>query len=120
MQDEKSRLHPTGRIVEDVLINTVDSLATMTLDDYIIMPNHIHVLIYVSLENEQHTVSSLMKTLKGVSATRARREALLPPGFRSMWQKGFHDEIIRNDAHLEQVRRYIADNPRKWEEDEYY
>ena len=31
------------------------------------------------------------------------------------WQSRFHDHIIRNDASLQQIRKYIRDNPRKWE-----
>lgn len=113
-------LQPIGSLIDEVLTDTMVSFGTMTLQDYVIMPNHVHLLVYVSLENEDHTVSELMKKLKGVSAARVRREALLPPGLRSVWQKGFHDQVIRNDAHLDQVRKYIADNPRKWEEDEYF
>jgi len=34
-----------------------------------------------------------------------------------VWQRGYHERIIRDEDHLARVREYIADNPRKWAED---
>jgi REP element-mobilizing transposase RayT len=38
----------------------------------------------------------------------------------SFWQRSFYDRIVRNDEELLRVRKYIMDNPLKWELDEYY
>jgi hypothetical protein len=35
----------------------------------------------------------------------------------SVWQRNYHDRIIRNERHLHAARRYIRDNPAKWHED---
>ncbi|MCK4907710.1 MAG: hypothetical protein KAS64_09170, partial [Spirochaetes bacterium] len=34
-----------------------------------------------------------------------------------IWQKGFYEHIIRNDDELNNIRKYIQDNPHKWEEE---
>jgi putative transposase len=36
------------------------------------------------------------------------------------WQKSFYEHIIRSEASLASIREYIANNPIKWELDEYY
>lgn len=34
------------------------------------------------------------------------------------WQRNYYEHIIRNEIDLNKIRRYIVDNPRKWDEDE--
>ena len=34
-----------------------------------------------------------------------------------MWQRNYYEHVIRNSASLDEIRRYIADNPLRWEED---
>ena len=41
------------------------------------------------------------------------------PG-KPLWQRGFYDHIIRNEADYLRIWQYIDTNPAKWEEDEYY
>jgi REP element-mobilizing transposase RayT len=36
-----------------------------------------------------------------------------------VWQRSYHDRIIRSDRELQAIRQYIRNNPKKWEEDEY-
>ena len=38
----------------------------------------------------------------------------------SIWQKLFHDHIIRDDAEYQRICQYIEENPARWNEDEYY
>ena len=35
----------------------------------------------------------------------------------AVWQRSYHDRIIRDEAELARVRQYILDNPLKWDED---
>ena len=39
---------------------------------------------------------------------------------RPIWQKGYHDHVIRNDADYLRIWNYIDTNPAKWREDCYY
>jgi hypothetical protein len=36
---------------------------------------------------------------------------------RPLWQRNFYERIIRNDRELDAIRRYIADNPLRWDDD---
>ncbi len=117
--DNNMELSVIGQIVDDLIQDVFASSDTAMLDEYVIMPNHVHLLIYLSLDNADVTISDLVKRIKGASAAAVRREGLLGADVGPLWQKGFHDEITRNDQHLERVRAYIADNPRKWHEDKY-
>jgi len=35
------------------------------------------------------------------------------------WQRNYYEHVIRNDADMDRIRQYIADNPRQWAEDEH-
>lgn len=48
------------------------------------------------------------------------RDAGWPPFDRVLWQRSFHDRIVRNDAEMERVGTYIANNPALWEDDTFY
>ena len=51
-------------------------------------------------------LGSVINQVKGRCTKRIRA---VHPEFG--WQSRFHDKVIRNDAHLESARRYIAENP---------
>ncbi|MFH1321663.1 MAG: hypothetical protein ABII90_13555 [Bacteroidota bacterium] len=57
----------------------------------------------------------IINHFKGDVTKRVRPES---PEFH--WQYLFHDHIIRNDAELNRIRKYIIENPEKWETDEHY
>ncbi len=100
------------------------------LDDFIIMPNHLHFIIIlndvvgtrdrVSLRRfgniEKGSLSLIINQFKG-SVTRFARKN----GYdKFAWQSRFYEHIIRNDKDLYRIRTYINNNPLKWELDEYY
>ena len=62
---------------------------------------------FYACDNAQNTVSSVIRSLKGAASKRA--------GF-SIWQKGFYDHVIRNDADYLSVMEYIVSNPIRWSE----
>ena len=89
----------------------------VTVDNYVIMPNHVHLLLSIHSEraggrrNAAPTISSVVNQFKG-SVSKAI-------GF-SCWQKSFHDHIVRDEREYLQIWAYIDANPGKWEEDRYY
>lgn len=110
------RLTPVGRIVEKYL------LSTPGLDHYVIMPNHVHIILNISATDilqgpmwasapTTGSVSNRVRTLK----TLVTKEL----GY-SIWQRSFYDHVIRNEADYLRIARYIEDNPAKWSDDTYY
>jgi putative transposase len=78
--------------------------------DYVVMPNHVHVLVqpFPGVELEQWLYS--IKRFTGVAIRRgAAPGAVLRRGH--LWQTESFDRIVRNAAELARIRRYIADNP---------
>lgn len=80
------------------------------LNHYVIMPNHIHMII----ELDNGTTTSL-STIVGLLKSGISREI----GF-SVWQRSFHDHIIRNETDYKNIWNYIENNPAKWAMDKYY
>ncbi len=79
----------------------------MNVHDFVIMPNHVHVLMTVP---EELTLEKAMQLIKGSFSFRANREL----GFRGeIWQRGYSDVQILDDQSFQQHREYIENNPVK-------
>jgi len=88
----------------------------ISVDHYVIMPNHIHFLLQINTDVNGRsmiapTISTVVRLMKGAVSRQA--------GF-SVWQKGFYDHIIRNDNDYQDIWNYIEGNPCKWSEDKLY
>lgn len=88
---------------------------SVELDTLMVMPDHLHALLL--LPGDTLSLSDLMHHLKSRTtaqyALRVRQEGWQP--FRkTLWQRGFHDRIIRDDAELTRARDYIMHNPLRW------
>jgi REP element-mobilizing transposase RayT len=105
-----------GAIVENeitVLSGTYDNIY---VDKYVIMPNHIHMIIVImsgEIGRTQFvpTISRVVKQFKG-SVTKKIGKPI--------WQARFHDHIIRNQASYHHIWQYIDENQLKWHLDRYY
>ena len=108
-------LTPAGKSVKEKILRINDVYkGAVHVDNYVVMPNHIHLLL--SLEKGgRHiaapTISSVVNQYKGAVS----KELGV-----SCWQKSFHDHIVRNEADYRRIWEYIDANPGKWEEDCYY
>jgi putative transposase len=79
----------------------------MTVHDFVIMPNHVHVLMTVSGEM---SLEKAMQLIKGSFSFRANKEL----GFHGeIWQRGYSDVQILDDQSFQQHREYIENNPVK-------
>jgi len=103
-------------IVEDVLrhgdeaslppaATRASQLPKYRLKDFVVMPNHVHVLVTPLGE---HTLSELVQEWKSVSSHRINK-ALGRKG--EFWQKEYFDHIVRSAEQLEKFRSYIQRNP---------
>ncbi|NOU36376.1 MAG: primosomal protein N' [Kiritimatiellaceae bacterium] len=76
------------------------------LRSYIVMPNHVHVLVSPLGD---HTLSAIVQAWKSISARKIKK---LTGQSESVWQKGSFDHIVRSPESLEKFRRYIEENPK--------
>ena len=74
-----------------------------TLDAWVIMPNHVHVLW-----TPQVPLAALLRKVKGPTARRANQ--LLGAG-GPFWQEEYFDRFVRDEQEYRRVRRYIEWNP---------
>jgi REP element-mobilizing transposase RayT len=80
------------------------------MHDYIIMPNHVHLLF--------STDKTLWAVVGGWKSAVSKHCHELWYHFAR--QPRYHDHIIRNEKEFEQIKRYIQNNPQKWEEDTFW
>jgi len=98
------------------------------LGDIVIMPNHIHAII--ALNNCDKAGQSPAATISSPSlsvivgewisySTNLVNAMNQTPG-KTLWQRGFHDHIIRSKDEWQQISLYITSNPSRWLEDDEY
>lgn len=107
------------------------------LDEFCIMPNHIHGIIIFydvthrdALQCASASVSqnhgpnefgpqtkNLASIIRGFKGT-VKRYANMN-GITFEWQPRYHDHIIRNESDYNRIKMYIAENPKNWQKDEY-
>ena len=75
------------------------------LGSYVIMPNHVHVLVRPIMG---HDLSSILQNWKSVSSHQANRLLNRTGGF---WQEESFDHIVRDEQQMERFGLYIAENP---------
>ena len=97
------KLSPCGETVKHFLENIPG------LDQYVIMPNHIH-LILLSQGKEQ-SVPQRIRAFKGLVTKQCGE---------SLFQRSYHDHVIRGERDYREIRRYIEGNPQKWKADELF
>jgi len=108
-----------GNIVEKHIKNINNSYEDVLVDKYVIMPNHIHMIIKINREDGTMWASS-PTTAKIPNIIRSLKILVAKECGFSFWQRAYHDHIIRNEADYLRIWQYIDENPAKWTEDTYY
>ena len=107
---EQLPLSKIGIVIENEIYKLNTVYENIKVDKYQIMPNHIHLIIFIYEDSNGRTqfaptISRIIKQFKG-SITKQI-------GF-SIWQKSFYDRIIRNEKEYQEVWNYIHNNPLKY------
>lgn len=105
-----------GVTVQQCILDIPKHYTAITVDHFVIMPNHIHLLLQIHTDDNGQaaiapTISRAIRLMKGAVSKEA--------GF-SVWQKGFYDHVIRNHKDYQEIWNYIEGNPGKWSEDTLY
>jgi REP element-mobilizing transposase RayT len=129
------RLNEFGQIANEVLIAVPTHYENVELGEYVIMPNHVHLIIRVGAQfiapstpiaiepannqgannqgaiNRAPTLGEIVRALKA----RVARKSNVP-----IWQRNYHEHIIRNANEYNRIAQYIINNPTNWENDELW
>lgn len=121
------QLNNAGQMVEDVLINTICSFNGIDLVNHTIMPNHIHFIAILSRADTRSaptgTISDVVRILKSETTVKyinGVKSGLYSPFNKRIWQRNYHDRIIRDEREYLRICRYIEENPANWIKDEYF
>ena len=134
------RLNKLGEIVQNEILKTPLIRKNVSLDEFIVMPNHVHVLIkikykiknsngvlqYATTINQNsntpkpfhspsHTLGSIIRDFKCVATKRINILRNTPR--QNVWQRNFNDRIMRDKKELIIKKYYIQNNPVKWKKE---
>jgi REP element-mobilizing transposase RayT len=120
-------LNENGKIAEKVWIGIPEHFGNVELDEFVVMPNHIHGIIVVkkdivgnrhacSLQKRQYqTIPVVVGSYKSAVTRNIRKIKSSGSGF--VWQKSFYDHIIRDGSSLNRIREYVINNSIQWDTD---
>lgn len=95
----------------------------VTLDEYVVMPNHSHFLIGLNLglyEARSVSLERIVGEFKSRTTNRyitGVKKGILPPFDRHLWQIGYYETIMHDAKWTERRREYILNNPANWRDD---
>ena len=116
-----NQLNRYGKIAKIQIEELENRYKNVKVDKYVIMPNHIHLLI--SIDNQavgaspNPTISDIICTLKSIVTRLCHTQGLKD---RYLFQSSFHDHIIRGEKDYIKIWEYIDTNVIKWEYDCFY
>ena len=104
-----------GTIVQQGIMGMNEHYENVFVDNYVIMPNHIHLLIRLDNPDGRAmlvpTVSRVIQQFKGYVSKQVGKP---------IWQEKFYDHIIRDEYDYFTKWQYIDDNPAKWADDKLF
>ena len=104
-----------GIEIENTINFINDNYRNVFIEKYVIMPNHIHLILYLGYENlGGHGNPPLQKIVGQLKSFTTKKYGKI------LWQRSYYDHIIRNENEYAEIWSYIDSNPSKWLEDEYF
>jgi len=124
------------REIQDVIVRCwlemPEHFANVRVDSFVVMPNHLHGIVNIietepgsvgqfheiALQNRvrgtrRGSLSRIVQAFKAAVTLKLRNDGFIDLD-QKVWQSNFYDRVIRDDAELERVRLYIANNPAAW------
>ena len=139
IRNSKAWLSGIGRIVRDCYRAIPDHFRGVRLDEFVIMPNHLHGILVVENKNvpvriadaesmvgsaivgsadlripQRRTKMYIPKIIHGFKSSVTRMVHRKLHDYRFAWQKSYYDHIIRSEKSLGRIREYIRKNPQNW------
>lgn len=145
ISDGRMKLNEAGQMIEENWAALAHRFPNLVLDTFVVMPNHLHGIIHQNNTGSERdgearaqssplqegythpkgtgaaTVGRAVQAFKSVT-TFQYTQRVKNSGWMAfngkIWQRNYHDHIIRDGEALEAIRNYIIDNPTRWAEDE--
>ena len=107
------QLSEIGRVLDSAIVYYHKN-SNIQIPNYVIMPNHVHMIVMLLAEAGDRGRSPLQHIVRNLKSYITKQIG------DSIWQKSFHDRIIRDEEEYQRIAQYIDENPARWAEDEYY
>ena len=115
----KIDLLPYGMIAAKYINQLNDFYEGLSVDSYVIMPNHIHILLSVSEGPSGTPVPTVQNSVVSRFVSTFKRFCNKEYG-KNIWQARSYDHIIRDQADFDKHLQYIYENPFGWQKDEFF
>ena len=115
IKDGVMMLNDIGVIVEKELMNISTHFDNVEVNNYTVMPNHVHLIIAIILTGAESDARSITigNIVRGYKSGVSRLIGYSP------WQRNYHDHIIRNQEDYNRIAEYVDSNPARWAGDRY-
>ncbi len=108
------KLKPCGEIVKEQLQQIEQRFPCVSVKDYVIMPDHIHVILYLRKETGGASPSPTLDDVICAFKSLTSRSCKQKYGINKMFQRSSAEHIIRDREDYETRRKYIYENPMRW------
>ncbi len=144
---DQCRLSSLGAVVQSTWHKSPSHFENIQLDEFIVMPNHVHGILWILPDDSkwdsdesinsfakvgaQHaaplqrlprvqpgSLSAIVRSFKSAATREAYRQNL--NNGQPIWQRNYHEHILRDEEDLFLHRKYIQENPLKWALDDYH
>jgi len=111
-----------GKTAAECWTDLPNHFSHVRLDAFVVMPDHLHGILVLGRRSARPSaigrigagsLGAVVRSFKSAVTARINSERGARPG--GIWQRNYFDQIIRSRADLDRVRRYIRDNPVRWD-----
>jgi REP element-mobilizing transposase RayT len=110
----KTQLKPCGKIAEEQLLLLETRYENVTIEDYVIMPDHIHAVIFLHEKaggaSPSPTLDDVVCAFKSLTSRACKQQY----GIEKIFQRSSAEHIVRDMKDYEIRRKYIYENPMRW------
>jgi putative transposase len=114
-------LNDAGRMVSAEWLALPSRFIAVTLDEFVVMPNHFHGIIYISTDSPDNlTLGKILGAFKSIVNNNyiiGVKTNDWQPFNKRLWQRNYYEHIVRDDSALQKIREYIQSNPLTWRTD---
>ena len=108
------KLKPCGEIVKEQLRLIETRFPSVTIEEYVIMPDHIHAIIFLHGKaggaSPSPTLDDVVCAFKSLTSRSCKQQY----GVEKMFQRSSAEHIVRDREDYETRRKYIYENPKRW------
>ena len=115
----ENRYTTYGEIAKEQLFLLEKRYPSVKIDQYVIMPNHIHAIIVLNDAagaSPRPTITDVICAYKSLTT----RECKKIKAIDKVFQTSFYEHVIRGQDDYAEIAEYIANNPKRWELDQLY